>query len=56
MTGMIYPTRFGPGEQHAKVECVEEPVVADPTAFLDQLAVHDRDLAGRSAETDEPEL
>ena len=42
--------RLGAGQQHAVVERVQEPLLADPAAPLDQLAVHDRDLACRPAE------
>jgi uncharacterized protein (TIGR00645 family) len=35
---------------------VEKTPLADPFLFLDQLRVHDRDLAGRSAEADESQL
>ena len=38
--------------QHAVIECVQEMRIADPTALLDQLAMHDRDLAGQAAETE----
>ena len=48
--------RLGTGQQHAVVERVQEALLADPAAPVDELAVHDRDLAGRSAEGDEPEL
>jgi hypothetical protein len=30
---------------------VQEPALADPAALLDEFAMHDRDLAGRSTET-----
>ena len=42
--------RLGAGQQHAVVERVQEPVLADPALLLDQDAVHDRDLPGRAAE------
>src|SRR5215216_4175031 len=35
---------------------MEESLLADPAASLDQLAVHDRDLSRRAAERDEAEL
>src|SRR5207342_1921991 len=41
---------------HAEVEGVQEPALADPPAPLDELLVHDRDLAGRPAEADQAEL
>jgi hypothetical protein len=37
-------------QQHAVVERVEEPLLADPLLFLDKDAVHHRDLPGGSAE------
>ena len=42
---------LGTGQQHAVVQGVEEAVLADPALLLDQDAVHHRDLAGRSAKT-----
>ena len=44
--------RLGAGQQHAVVERVQEPRLADPALLLDQDAVHDRDLAGRAAEAE----
>ena len=44
--------RLGAGQQHAVVQRVQEPVLADPALLLDEDAVHDRDLAGRSAEAE----
>ena len=41
--------RLGPGQQHAVVEGMQEPVLADPALLLDQDAVHHRDLAGGAA-------
>ena len=48
--------RLGAGQQHAVVERVQEALLADPAAPLDQLAVHDGDLSRRAAEGDEAEL
>ena len=48
--------RLRAGQQHAVVQRVEEPGVADPPAALDELVVHDRDLPGRPTEVDEAEL
>ncbi len=48
--------RFRTGEEHAEMERVQETRLADPAAFLYELGLHDRDLAGGSAEADEPEL
>ena len=45
--------RLGPGQQHAVVERVQEAPLGNPALLLDQLAVHDRDLAGGPAEADE---
>ena len=38
------------GQEHAVVEGMQEPLGADPAALLDQLTLHDRDLAGWAAE------
>ena len=48
--------RFRAGQEHAKIQSVEKARLADPFFSLDQLCLHDRDLSGWSAETDEPEL
>ena len=48
--------RLGAGKRHAEVERVQEPALADPPPPLDQLGMHDRDLAGRPAEADHAEL
>jgi hypothetical protein len=37
-------------EQHAIAEQVQETRLADPLFFIDDDAVHDRDLSGRAAE------
>ena len=42
--------RLGAGQQHAVVERVQEPGLADPALLLDQDAVHHRDLPGGAAE------
>src|SRR5439155_11483044 len=47
---------LGSGQQHAVVQGVQEPGVADPAPALHQLLVHDRDLPGGTAEVDEAEL
>jgi hypothetical protein len=44
--------RFGPGQQHAITERVQEPVLADPLFFVDDDPVHDRDLSRRSAKAE----
>ena len=48
--------RLGPGKRHAEVERVQEAALRDPAPPLDELVVHDRDLPGRPAEADHPEL
>ena len=48
--------RLRAGQQHAEVQSVQEPAVRDPATALHDLLVHDRDLAGGTAEVDEPEL
>jgi len=47
---------FGAGQQHAVVQRMQEPVLADPAPSFDELGMHDRDLACGPAETDEAEL
>ena len=42
--------RLRPRQQHAVVERMQEPGFRDPAAFLDQDAMHHRDLPRRSAE------
>src|SRR6185437_5249573 len=44
--------RFRPRKQHAVIECMQEPGLADPTLLLDKDTVHDGDLACRSAEAE----
>ena len=43
--------RFRPRQQHAVVQRMQKPALRDPVLFLDQDAVHHRDLPGRAAET-----
>ena len=43
--------RLGPGQQHAVVQRVQEPRLRHPAPFLDEHAMHDRDLPRRTAET-----
>ena len=45
--------RLGAGQEHAVVQGMQEPVLADPALLLDDDAVHDRDLAGGSAEAEQ---
>ena len=42
--------RLGAGQQRAVVERLQEALLADPFLFLDDDAMHHRDLAGRPAE------
>ena len=42
--------RLRPRQQHAEVERVQEPRLADPALLVDEDAVHHRDLPGRAAE------
>src|SRR3546814_3977176 len=42
--------RLGAGKQHAIVERVEESFLTNPAFFVDQDAVHHRDLPGGAAE------
>src|SRR5262245_10145467 len=48
--------RLRAGQQHAVVERVQKSFFTQPAPPLDQLTVHDRDLTGRAAEGDEPQL
>ena len=47
--------RLRPGEEHAEVQRVEEPLLTDPSPPLHELGVHEGDLARRPAEIDETE-
>ncbi len=42
--------RLGAGQEHAIVERVQEPVLAEPALLLDEDAMHHGDLPGRPAE------
>ena len=48
--------RLGARQQHAVVQRVQEPRLADPALLLDQDPVHQRDLARRPAEAEQPDL
>src|SRR2546430_8169239 len=48
--------RLGAGENHAVIERVQEASLGDPALLLDELAMHDRDLPGRTAEADPAEF
>jgi hypothetical protein len=43
--------RLGARQQHAVVERMQKPALGNPALLLDQDAVHDRDLSGRAAKT-----
>ena len=45
-----------PGQQHAEIERVQEALLADPFPLVDEHAVHQRDLAGGSAEGQDADL
>ncbi len=47
---------FRPWQQHAEVQRRAERALIDPSPPLDQLLMQDGDLAGWSAEGDEPHL
>ncbi len=48
--------RLGPRQQHAEVQRLQETRLADPALFLDEEAMHDGDLPGRTAEAGEGDL
>src|SRR5687768_5439710 len=48
--------RFRPRQQHAVVQRVQKTSLRNPTPVLDQLLMHDRNLAGGTAKADEAEL
>ena len=48
--------RFRPRQEHAVVQRVKKAGRPDPSSFLDQLRLHDRDLTRRPAKADEPKL
>ena len=47
---------FGPGQHHAEIQRMQEPLFADPVAALDELGVHDGHLPCRPAEADAAQL
>ncbi len=47
---------LGPRQQHAEIQRMQEAVLGDPAPLLDEHAVHQRDLAGRSAEGQHADL
>ena len=48
--------RLRAGQDHAVVQRVQEPPLADPAAALDELAVHHGDLTSRAAEGVQPDM
>lgn len=48
--------RFRSGQQHAEIERVQETPLGNPAPPLHQFLVHQRNLSGRAAKTDETEL
>lgn len=44
------------GKQHGEIQRVEEMLVGKPALLLDELPVHDGNLAGGSTEADPPEF
>ena len=46
----------GPRQEHAVIKGLEEPGVGNPSPFFHQFLVHDGNLTGRPAETDEAQL
>ena len=45
--------RFRARQQHAVVESMQKPLLADPTLLVDQHPVHQRDLPGRAPEAEQ---
>ena len=43
-------------KQHAEIERVEKPLLADPFQFLDEKPVHHRDLPGRATKAKQADL
>src|SRR5437899_9818046 len=43
-------------QEHGEIEGAQEEWLGDPALLVDELAVHDRDLPGRTAEVDEAKL
>ncbi len=43
-------------QQHAEIERMQKALLADPAALLDENAMHERDLSGRSAEGHDADL
>ena len=49
-------SRVGPGDEIRGPDDIQEALLVDPTAPPDRLVVHQRDIDGRSAEAESPEL
>jgi hypothetical protein len=47
---------FGARKQHAETECMKEETVANPFFFVDQVVVHDCDMAGGASKADPSQL
>jgi hypothetical protein len=47
---------LGSLQKHAKIQPIREIHLRDPSAALNEFAVHDRDLPGGAAESNTPEL
>ena len=48
--------RFGPGQQHAEIQRVKKPSLADPFQLVNKQTVHHRDLAGRATKAEKADL
>ena len=48
--------RFGPGKQHAEIQRMQEPLLADPFQLLDEQAVHYGDLPGRATKAEKADF
>ena len=47
---------FRPRQQHAEIQRVQKPVIGNPFAVLNDLAMHQRNLASRSAKGQQSDL
>ncbi len=48
--------RLGAGEKHAEIQCRQIARLVDPALLVDDDAMHERDLAGRAAKREKPDL
>ena len=48
--------RLGAGQQHAVVQGMQEALLGDPVLALDQIGMHERNLARWTAKADETQL